>query len=90
MWHWHGDADGFGWGGGDWISMALMMILVWGPILLLGYFLIRAAVGARPDAPTSGDSAEQEARRAYARGDIDRERFQQVMSDLRDHAAHPR
>ena len=31
--------------------------------------------------------AEEEARRAYARGDIDREHFQQIIRDLRDHAA---
>ena len=84
MWHWHG--DGAGWDGGDWIGMALMMVFIWGPILLAGFFLLRAATGPRHEPPRT-DSAEEEARRAYARGDIDRERFQQIIRDLRDHAA---
>lgn len=77
MWHWHGD-----WSSGDWLSMSVMMLLVWLPLLLLIAFAIRSLV-----APGAGraPSAEEEARRAYARGDIDRERFQQVIRDLQDH-----
>lgn len=79
-----------GWGSGDWLSMVLMMVFVWGPILLLGFFLVRAALGPRHDDDRRGDPAEEEARRVYARGEIDREQFQQVMRDLRDHPAQPR
>lgn len=80
MWHWHG-----GWDSGDWLSMSVMMLLVWLPLLVLIGLALRALIA--PGAPTRGgvDPAEDEARRSYARGDIDRERFQQIMRDLREH-----
>lgn len=84
MWHQQGDWHG-GWGGGDWIGMLLMMILVWTPILVMGFFLLRAATGHREGPKETRDEAEEEARRSYARGEMDRERFQQVMQDLREH-----
>lgn len=90
MWHWHHDGGWGGWGGGDWVSMALMMLLIWLPILLIGFFLVRALAGPRGGGNEARDPAEDEARRAYARGEIDRERFQQVMRDLRDHSPPPR
>jgi uncharacterized membrane protein len=74
-----------GWGGGDWVGMLLMMILVWTPILLLGFFVLRAAAGPRGGSTAARDEAEEDARRSYARGEMDRERFQQVMQDLREH-----
>ena len=77
MWHWHGE-----WNSGEWLSMSIMMLIVWLPLLVLAGLALRALI-----TPKSGgaDSAEEEARRAYARGDIDRERFQQIMQDLREH-----
>lgn len=77
MWHWHGE-----WNSGEWLSMSIMMLLVWLPILLVVGLALRSLI-----APGRGGagSAEEEARRAYARGDIDRERFQQIMQDLREH-----
>ena len=88
MWHWHGDGPGIGWGDGDWLGMALMMLVVWGPILVLGFLLLRGAVGPRHEPPSS-DPAEEEARRAYARGEIDRDHFLQVVRDLREHSIPP-
>lgn len=77
MWHWHG-----GWNSGEWLSMSIMMLLVWLPILFVVGLALRSLI-----APGRGGagSAEEEARRAYARGDIDRERFQQILQDLREH-----
>ncbi|MDP2328263.1 MAG: SHOCT domain-containing protein [Dehalococcoidia bacterium] len=62
--------------------MSIMMLIVWLPLLLLIGLAFRSffTPGAR-----SSPSAEEEARRAYARGDIDRDRFQQIMQDLREH-----
>lgn len=92
MWHWHGDGWSGGWGAGDWIGMALMMLLMWAPVLLLGIVLLRALVGpgGQRAAPPRQDAAKAEARRAYARGEIDRARFQQVMADLDEHPPAPR
>ncbi len=77
MWHWHGD-----WNSGEWLSMSVMMLVVWLPLLLLVGIALRSLLmpGTRPSA-----SAEEDARRAYARGEIDRDRFQQIMQDLREH-----
>jgi len=80
MWHWHG-----GWDSGEWLSMSVMMVLVWLPLLLLIAFAFRALVIPGASGRAGADSAEEEARRAYARGDIDRERFQQVMQDLKEY-----
>jgi uncharacterized membrane protein len=77
VWHWHGD-----WNSGEWLSMSIMTLLVWLPLLLVMAFALRSLLspGARPSA-----SAEEDARRAYARGEIDRDHFQQIMQDLREH-----
>lgn len=77
MWHWHGE-----WNSGEWLSMSIMMLLVWLPLLLVVALALRSLIA--PGRSSAG-SAEEEARRAYARGDIDRERFQQIMQDLREH-----
>lgn len=91
MWHWHGDDGGWsGWAGGDWFGMALMMVFIWLPILIAAFFLVRALTGPRGNGGEARVPAEEEARRAYARGDIDRERFLQVIRDLQEHAPPPR
>lgn len=82
MWYGRG-----GWDGGDWIGMTVMMFFMWVPLLLLVVLLWRAFVvpNDRPAAGRSEDPAEQEARRSYARGEIDRDRFLQIVDDLRRH-----
>jgi uncharacterized membrane protein len=88
MWGWHDGPDGWGW-----FWMALMMALVWVPLILGGIWLARAlGRGDRgPDAPPRHEVAARElARRAYARGEIDRERFLQMMADLDQTERPPR
>ncbi len=74
------------WGAGGWLGMTLMMVLVSVPILVLGFFLVRALIGPGNRSDRVGDPAEDEARRAYARGEIDRERFLEIMRDLQDYS----
>ncbi len=79
MWH------SYGWDNGDWFGMTLMMAFMWVPILVLVLVLVRSlSTGGGGGARSGQDSAEDEARRAYARGDLDRERFLQITSDLRE------
>ncbi|TAJ18596.1 MAG: SHOCT domain-containing protein [Dehalococcoidia bacterium] len=79
MWH------SYGWDNGDWFGMTLMMAFMWVPILVLVVVLVRSlSAGGGGSSPQVHDSAEDEARRAYARGDLDRERFLQITSDLRE------
>lgn len=82
MWGWHEGMDG-----ADWIWMTLMMGLVWAPIVLIVLWFLRDAVGPRPPGRgrhggVDGLSALDEARHAYARGDLSRERYLQVVEDL--------
>lgn len=82
MWDWHGGA-----GGWAWLWMAVMMAAVWLPLLLLFVWALRAwsRSDAAPPAGVAGRDdlpAAEIARRAYARGEISRERFLEVISDL--------
>lgn len=82
MWGWHE-----GMGGADWIWMTLMMGLVWAPIVLVVLWFLRDAVGGTPRgrdrSDPDGESSPLElARRSYARGDLSRERYLQIVEDL--------
>ncbi|MEE8336480.1 MAG: hypothetical protein V3R95_00315 [Dehalococcoidia bacterium] len=59
-----------------------MMMLFWAPIVALVAWLVRGGPlggGRRHD----DVDAEEIARRAYARGEISRERFSEINADLR-------
>lgn len=83
---WH---HGWGLGLGGWESLlvgGLMMLLFWGGLLLLGFFLVRAAVGAGRSgslARSAGeDSALNTLRRRYAQGEMDAEEFEERKRTL--------
>jgi uncharacterized membrane protein len=92
MWWMWGDGHMWGWWG--WLLMPFMMALVWVPLLLLFAWGARVlfgtgALGTSPAAPPTPPTmpepdARELARRAYARGDLPRERFVQIIEDL-DH-----
>lgn len=82
MWYWH---DGPG--GWAWVGMTVMMAVVWLPLLLFFVWALRTrsrpGVAPPPDVAGRDDvPAAEIARRAYARGEISRERFLEVISDL--------
>ncbi|MFN8584306.1 MAG: hypothetical protein U0446_03125 [Dehalococcoidia bacterium] len=85
MWGWHDGPHGWAW-----FWMAFMMALVWIPLILGGiWFALTAGRGGlRPaarDEPRHADvDARELARRAYARGEVDRDRFLQLMRDLEE------
>jgi len=69
--------------------MGFFMVLFWVPLLVLIVwavmrgFAARAAGGGRRDARgDEPDDARELARRAYARGEITRERFLEMVEDL--------
>lgn len=83
MWGWHEGING-----ADWVWMTLMMGLVWAPIVLIVLWFLRDGLGGR-SADRSGPgndearlSALELAQRAYARGDLSRERYREVVEDL--------
>ncbi len=83
MWYWN---DGIGGWGVFW--MGLMMVVMWLPLLLLLVWALRGlgrpSRGSEPPwpPPPPEPDAREIARRAYARGEIDRERYLQIIADL--------
>lgn len=75
---WHGSGN-VGWG---WMVFgAVWMVVFWGAVFALAYWLIRG-LAARPSAgerPTADDIA----RERYARGDITREQLEEIRRNLR-------
>ena len=81
MWYEHGGPDGWGW-----LSMVAIMAVVWLPLLIAGAWLLTRAPGGAPPPPRDGggepSDAVEIARRAYARGELPRERYLQIVEDL--------
>ncbi|MBX3676283.1 MAG: SHOCT domain-containing protein [Rhodocyclaceae bacterium] len=75
MW---GHMDGFGWGG-----MGFGMILFWGLIVVVIAVLLRVLWGGgAPAEHGQGRSALDVLKERYARGEIEREEFEQKKRDL--------
>jgi uncharacterized membrane protein len=89
MWYGNNGLDGWGW-----IWMAAMMAIVWAPLLFALIWAMRAFT--QPSQQTTqpredrdrGPDARDLARLAYARGELDRERYLQIVDDL-EQAARP-
>jgi uncharacterized membrane protein len=84
MWQWHDGPDGWGvfW-------MFLMMSVFWLPIIVIVLWGLRGFSGpaGRYEPPASrprseAPDAREVARQTYARGEIDREQFLQLIEDL--------
>ena len=72
--HWWNDGGGFGgWMGFGWIfGVALVAVVFW--------VLLKSVRSGSSDSP---ESPEQILKRRYAKGEIDRETYQRMMSELR-------
>ena len=82
MWHAHDGPDGWGL-----LWMSLMMAFVWIPALLILVWALRglarpAGDEPPPTTPPAEPDAREIARRAYAGGELDRERYLQIVEDL--------
>jgi putative membrane protein len=74
---------GSGWGGWGFGFPGFGMIVIWVLIIVLAVWLVRAFVGTGTDAgPRTGKSARQVLEERYARGEIDRDEFEQKRRDL--------
>jgi putative membrane protein len=74
---------GWGW----WVTGVLVMLLFWGGVIALAFFLIRAAVrsGTRRDYASPSpqpDSALDILKARYARGEISRDEYLNMRRDL--------
>ena len=83
MWHWGYDLGGWGW-----IWMSVMMLVVWVPLLVAVVWALRAFSEPRrgsmnsPDESGERPTARDLARLAYARGELDRTRYLEILEDL--------
>jgi putative membrane protein len=72
----------WGWG----IFGMLMMAVFWGGILLLFFYAIRGSFGQRNDTPATGGGQQDRAltilQERYARGEIDRDEFEERRRTL--------
>jgi putative membrane protein len=74
--------DGFAWGGG-WGGMGLGMILFWGLIVVVIAVLLRSFWGGGASAARDQDKPALDVlKERYARGEIEREEFEQKKHDL--------
>jgi putative membrane protein len=81
---------GPGFGGAGMLFGGLMMLLFWGGLIALGYLALRALTrsGGRQSANTSSSSYEPVnnafaiLKERYARGEIDKEQYERMRSDL--------
>lgn len=78
MW-WHDGLSGW-----DWLWMTVMMGVVWVPIVLLVLWAIWSPrrTGGTVDGGRRDDPLEV-AQRTYARGEISRERYLEIVEDLK-------
>ncbi len=73
MWYGHGGFEGWGW-----VWMAVMMAVVWLPLIFAGVWLLRQTGGGAPPRPRDDGNGHAQldaveiARRAYARGELPR------------------
>ena len=67
-----------GWGAGGWVTMALMMLVVWGLVAALVVWIVRSASGAQPangGVARSLPSPDSVLADRFARGEIDEAEF---------------
>jgi len=81
MW-WGQHMFGLGWGG--WLLGGLMMLLFWGGLIALTFFLVRvfSKSGAQGRSKDAGETALDILKRRYARGEIGREEYEAIRRDL--------
>ncbi len=80
----------YGWGaGGSWL-MLLWMLIFWGGLLTVGIFMVRALFGVTsspshqpPQVTSSSQTALSIAQERYARGEITREQYLQIIQDMK-------
>jgi putative membrane protein len=68
-----------GWGLGDWLTMSAMMVLVWGLLVALAVWLVRASrkehTAPEPQRAPANRSADLMLAERFARGEIDEDEF---------------
>ena len=82
-----GMMNGFGFGGmglfGGWIGLIFNLALIVGIVILVVWAVKRFTSGSVNGNQTSGNQSPREILQArYARGEITREQYQQILQDL--------
>lgn len=72
---------GYGMAGWWWVLNALITIVFWGGLIMLGVWAVRRFVGERPGS-VSGEPAEEILKRRLAAGEISPEEFDRLWTRL--------
>ncbi|MEQ6887913.1 SHOCT domain-containing protein [Halomonas sp. CS7] len=75
--------ESFGWG--HMLFGGLMMVLFWGAVIALAVLLVRGLTRDRSEAARQRPTALELLQERYARGEIDREEYEQRRRDLQRH-----
>jgi len=78
MMHGTGGTMGYGWAATGWI----FMILFWTAIILLIVWLYKQITGAESEPSVTGETPLEILKRRYAKGEIDKEEFEEKKKDL--------
>ena len=71
------------WGGFGWMwLMPILMILFWGLVIWGIVALVRGSGGSRGSDSSKADSALEVLKKRYARGEIDKEEYEEKKKDL--------
>jgi putative membrane protein len=80
------DWDGGMWGGGNWVmflmSIAFLVALIVGIVLVVRALSGGEMRGDRQVPPRERETPEEIVRRRYAAGEIDREEYERLLRDL--------
>jgi putative membrane protein len=71
------------WYGGGFMGMGLMWVFWVVVVALIAYLIIRAAGSSGSGTGGGGDSPEAILKRRYAKGEINKEQYEQMLQDLR-------
>lgn len=78
----------YGWEGGNGWLMLVYMLLFWGGLLTLGFFLTRSLLNTTSSntqqIPPTEQSALQIAQARYAQGEITRDQYLEVIQDIKE------
>jgi len=83
MW-WGQHMVGLGWGG--WLLGGLMMLIFWGGLIILVFFLARAFAGSgnQRQGASTDETALDILKKRYARGELSKEEFESIRRDLEE------
>ena len=79
-----------GYGEWSWLSMGIMMVLFWIPVVALVAWILspRTGIGGRSTDPSNGLSGREILDQRYARGELTQDQYRSMVADMERGGAH--